>query len=249
MNIEELKKYSFLRGLNLGQAEKDYYQTLVLFVLSNKISKELIFKGGTALAKCYGLNRFSEDLDFTATEKQDYINIVKTVLEEFNITHFIKIVEGIKNSKKYKIKIEGPLYKRSVKTFCSITLDLSFREHIIQKPNIITIGYHMDIIPAFDVYVLKEEEMFAEKIRAIMMRNSAKDLYDLVYLLNKKVKPKKEDINKKLEFINQKFDKRKFIEKCKSIEMIWDSELKYLVKFVPEFKQYLKIVKVWAEQM
>jgi len=243
MNLENLKKYSYLKGLNVGQAEKDYYQNLILFILYNKFSKEIVFKGGTALAKCYGLNRFSEDLDFTVREEKDYITIIDQGLNDFNIVHSIKEEKTIQNSRKYKIKINGPLYKGSERTLCSITVDLSFREPVVGEPNLVTIGYHMDVIPVFDVYVLKEEEIFAEKVRALMMRSSARDLYDLVFLLDKEVTPNFSLIEKKLELTNKKFSKKEFLGRCKNISSIWNNELKSLVKTVPSFEEYYKKIK------
>lgn len=47
--------------------EKDYYVTITLKALSEKI-KDLVFKGGTSLTKCYQLlDRFSEDIDLSFT--------------------------------------------------------------------------------------------------------------------------------------------------------------------------------------
>ncbi|BFK89673.1 nucleotidyl transferase AbiEii/AbiGii toxin family protein [Blautia coccoides] len=47
--------------------EKDYYVTLVLRELSNRIP-DMVFKGGTSLSKCYQLiDRFSEDIDLSYT--------------------------------------------------------------------------------------------------------------------------------------------------------------------------------------
>ena len=243
MNMKELNKYAELKGLNLGQAEKDYYQNLILFIIYNKISKELIFKGGTALAKCYGLNRFSEDLDFTVAEKKDYIPILENGLKQFGLSYSIKNVMRAGDSEKYKIKIEGPLYRDSIKTLCSVTLDFSLREKVILNPLIKTIGYHMDIIPVFEVYVLREEEILAEKIRAIMMRRSARDVYDAVFLLRKGAKPEIKIVNKKLALANLEFDKKQFLLKCRALKGIWQSELSSLVKNVPEFNSYMKEIK------
>ena len=53
---------------NLYQKEKDYLQHIVLSRIFSRIGSEIIFKGGTSLQKCFGLDRFSEDLDFTASE-------------------------------------------------------------------------------------------------------------------------------------------------------------------------------------
>jgi hypothetical protein len=45
--------------------EKDYWVTFCLFqIFKSEIGKEVIFKGGTALSKCYNfIDRFSEDID------------------------------------------------------------------------------------------------------------------------------------------------------------------------------------------
>ena len=52
--------------------EKDYWITYVLFtIFNNEIGKETIFKGGTALSKCYSLiNRFSEDIDLLVIRRE-----------------------------------------------------------------------------------------------------------------------------------------------------------------------------------
>lgn len=52
--------------------EKDYWVTFVLHHLYNsKLGKEIVFKGGTSLSKCYGLiDRFSEDIDLIILKKE-----------------------------------------------------------------------------------------------------------------------------------------------------------------------------------
>ena len=72
----ELESYAKLRNLiNRGYAEKDYFQNILLFIIFGSYGKEFVFKGGTALSKCLGLPRFSEDLDFTCKEKPNIKNI------------------------------------------------------------------------------------------------------------------------------------------------------------------------------
>ena len=61
----ELIEIAKLMGLKPWQQEKPYIQYLTL----NSIAEEpLVFKGGTYLWFADGLDRFSEDLDFTASE-------------------------------------------------------------------------------------------------------------------------------------------------------------------------------------
>lgn len=243
MNLEQLKSYANLRGLNLGQAEKDYYQNMILFILYNKTSKELVFKGGTALAKCYGLNRFSEDLDFTVTNEKNFIDIINKGLDEFSIKHTVKEIRTSGGSKKYKIKIEGILHKGTERTSCSITLDFSLREKTLIEPEISTIGYHMDIIPVFEVYVMKKKEIMAEKVRAILTRKSARDLYDLVFLIKSGTTVGEKMIKEKLKYYKLDFNKAEIIKKSQSIESIWKSELKSLVRNVPDFSQYITTIQ------
>ena len=49
--------------------EKDYYVTMILRLLSEKLPF-IVFKGGTSLSKCHkAINRFSEDIDITFSDK------------------------------------------------------------------------------------------------------------------------------------------------------------------------------------
>lgn len=52
--------------------EKDYWVTCALFtVFSSEIGQDTIFKGGTALSKCYTLiERFSEDIDLVVLRRE-----------------------------------------------------------------------------------------------------------------------------------------------------------------------------------
>lgn len=53
--------------------EKDYWVTYALhLIFHNEIGDDTIFKGGTALAKCYGIiERFSEDIDLVVLRKEE----------------------------------------------------------------------------------------------------------------------------------------------------------------------------------
>lgn len=84
--------------------EKDYWVTYALFtIFNNEIGKEAVFKGGTALSKCYTMiERFSEDIDLVVLRREGETDsklksklkavstIVETVLPEVpieGITH------------------------------------------------------------------------------------------------------------------------------------------------------------------
>ena len=52
--------------------EKDYWVTYALFtIFNNEIGKDTVFKGGTALSKCYNMiERFSEDIDLVVLRRE-----------------------------------------------------------------------------------------------------------------------------------------------------------------------------------
>src|SRR4030043_1798527 len=67
-----------------GIIEKDYFIELLLYYLSNSeyFSEKAVFRGGTALKKIYFPDyRYSEDLDFIVTEKENLINLEKEIDE------------------------------------------------------------------------------------------------------------------------------------------------------------------------
>lgn len=79
--------------------EKDYWVTYALFTIyKDEIGKDTVFKGGTALSKCYNvIERFSEDIDLVVLRNEGESNnqltnkireisrVVKNVLPEINI--------------------------------------------------------------------------------------------------------------------------------------------------------------------
>jgi len=52
--------------------EKDYWVTYALFtIFNNEIGKDTVFKGGTALSKCFNMiERFSEDIDLVVLRRE-----------------------------------------------------------------------------------------------------------------------------------------------------------------------------------
>jgi len=73
------------KGLREIYVEKDYWVTLALSIIFHSEMKDsVVFKGGTALSKCYGkIERFSEDIDLVLLRrKNDTGNQLKTRLKK-----------------------------------------------------------------------------------------------------------------------------------------------------------------------
>ena len=106
----------------------------------------------------------------------------------------------------------------------------------------------MDVIPAFEVFVMAEDEIFAEKIRALMTRESARDLYDIVFLLRRGADAEKSLLEGKLRFYGMEYDAKRLLSRAAGLRRIWESELRSLVRHVPPFDEYLAEIRKWAEK-
>ena len=53
INLDELRRLSAETGFSSKLLEKDYHLTKILQKISEKKIKDLVFKGGTCLNKCY----------------------------------------------------------------------------------------------------------------------------------------------------------------------------------------------------
>ena len=231
---EELKEYAKFRNYNLGQAETDFYQNLLLFILYREYGKELVLKGGTALSKCYGLNRFSEDLDFTIMKELQIEKTLKEGLNRYNLNF------EIQNKEEFKVLIQGPLYSGIRQSLCSIRLDISTREKIQREPKKVTIKTFMPQIPNFDLIVMDIKEIFAEKVRALLTRTQARDLYDL-YMIKEHLCDKRL-IDAKLNFYGKKYAFKDMKGAINNLENVWNKELRQLIIDVPDFKLVKKTV-------
>jgi hypothetical protein len=102
--------------------EKDYWVTYALFTIFNDdIGKDIVFKGGTALSKCFHLiDRFSEDIDLVVLRREgetdsklksklkEVSSVVETVLSEVaieGITH--KMGMNRKTAHSYRKEFKG----------------------------------------------------------------------------------------------------------------------------------------------
>jgi predicted nucleotidyltransferase component of viral defense system len=109
--------------------EKDYWVTYALFtIFNNEIGKDTVFKGGTALSKCYNMiERFSEDIDLVVLRREGETDsklksklkavstVVETVLPEVTIegiTH--KMGMNRKTAHSYKNEIHRRKIRKGV---------------------------------------------------------------------------------------------------------------------------------------
>ncbi len=245
MDKLELQTYGSKLNYNLGQLELDYYQHLILAKIFEKFNT-IYFKGGTCLQKCYGIKRFSEDLDF------NYVDL--------KIKEIIAFIEGIFETKiidyyetkfgvSFSIRFKGILFNGSTQSMCKISFDFR-NEDIYNKPLKKIIRPIYKDLSQYFLLALDEEEILAEKVRTILTRYKARDVYDLNELLLNEVNINMNLVDKKLETYNTKFNIKEFEEKLEEKRSIYDEEMKRLTNIYDDFDACKKriIKKLFVEK-
>ncbi len=242
---KELQDFARLKNLTLGNAEKDYLIDIALLSISKNTKNELIFKGGTCLYKFYKLSRFSEDLDFSLTKDIDVNKLIEKILLDFQ-RFGINAVQHLKkephNSVLITLRIQGPLFTGNTRTYSSLGIDINLKSSVVLEPELLACNSIYPELPSINVLSMNPKEIFAEKIRAIMTRTRARDLFDLYFLLNKGVYSDKKLIEEKMEYYNQEFDIKKLNLRIKDLKEKWTKELKGFTSYLPNFEDVSKDV-------
>ncbi len=203
---EMLKNYTINTKLDKENAMKEIIQEMALCGLSRAgFFNKTAFYGGTALRIFYGLDRFSEDLDFSLISKDDmfkleaYFPTLKKELESFGLNFIIEEKKKTANS-----KIRSAFLKGNTKEHIMIFYD---DEKSLQtnKNSLIKIKFEIDTMPPdyanfenkfrllpapYEVKLYDIQSLFAGKIHAVLLRKwknrtKGRDLYDYVFYLSK----------------------------------------------------------------
>lgn len=233
---EELVELKNKKGTNLYYLEKEYLQ----YIFLNSISKYgdlIVFKGGTCLRICYGLERASEDLDFSTSlnviKLKEVVDKCLKSFESLGIEYFDLVEKEFEGNIRFEIKFKGPLFSGNLNSANNLKID--FNKNKVFFKNALVIRQEFSDVPSFVLVSLAEKEILAEKIRAIANRKQARDLYDLWILIGKKVEIDRDLIRKKLK--EEKVD-------LKNIKLIskesYEQDLRNLINFIPDYNQVKK---------
>ena len=113
--------------------EKDYWVTYALFtIFHNEIGKDTVFKGGTALSKCYHLiERFSEDIDLVVLRREGESNN--------RLTTKIKTISDVVNAVLPEVNIEGLTQKMGMNRKTAHSYNKEFKGNYGQVRDVIVV--------------------------------------------------------------------------------------------------------------
>jgi len=236
ISVEELNAIKEKRNTTLYYGEKEYLQYVFLNAIS-KYTENFVFKGGTCLRIIYGLERASEDLDFSTNISANKLKkIVGKCLKDFdllNIKYNIYAEKEFKGNIRFEVRFEGPLFIG--KNSSTNTLKIDFNNLKVKNKIVKVVQKLFSDIPLFTIVVLDEKEILAEKIRALINRSESRDFYDIWMILNKGAEIDKELIINKLKEENSDLAQLKIPS-----EKEYERDLKYLITNIPPYEQVKK---------
>lgn len=260
---------------DIVNALKEIFQEITLLGLfRGGFFNKAVFYGGTSLRILYGLNRFSEDLDFSLIEKNSDFNIedyFKHISNEFN-AHGVSIELRKKKKKSTSSNIESAFLKNDTSIH---TLDIK-TENL--KDILTGINYHkkikikieVDINPplnfqteamtllmpvSFNVISMTLPNLYAGKMHAVLCRKwktrvKGRDWYDFEWYVKHKARLNLEHLKVRM-VESGDFAKEEELNKKRFIELMnYKIDNLNIEKAIEEVKPFIKDYKIfdfWTE--
>ena len=252
-------------GRRIPEAVLERYYCLSWFLVGlsrNPLRDRLLFKGGTALKKCYFADyRFSEDLDFTLARAVEFDPIRRELETAFEAA---RQASGVvlryarddrhphANSYTFYLGYEGPLPGGPAGK--EVKVDMTIREEVVfpieERPVLRGYPEYEDLPEDARVRVYSLREIAAEKVVALLdrARNEPRDLYDLWHL----VEHSRVDLGQAAAAITRKLAARNqelgtlrgaLLQKEPRYRRLWTTRLSAQVAILPDFDQVFRAVR------
>lgn len=249
--------------------ERDYCLAWFLVGLSRTPLRErLLFKGGTALKKCYFPDyRFSEDLDFTLAQPVALETIRRELDPAFAVAYRASGVtfsyarddrHPHANSYTFYLGYEGPL--PGGPTGKEAKVDITIKEEVVFpiEERAILRGYpeYEDLPEDARVRVYSLTEIAAEKVVALLdrARNEPRDLHDLWHLSAHRHVALAEimaAVARKLAARGRELKSLQGVLREKELRYrrLWDTRLAAQVAILPDFDEVFRAVRRTLRQV
>lgn len=196
----QIQRLAQRHGIGIQAQERDYLQYLLLFSLYGR-TQVLVFKGGTALRIVYKGNRYSEDLDFNGPADIPTLkSLWKDVLEDlsgFGINAEIRNEWQSAVGYSFDVSYQGPMYDGRDRTRGKVRVDISTRSERTDTQRVLVPSDYDDLRP-FVLTVISPDHLMAEKVRALLVRGKARDVFDIWLLTNQGIVVDRKLVEKKL---------------------------------------------------
>jgi len=195
LSLEALRESSEKRGMPVSKMRgvlREYLQIVLLKALYNlPEARRFCFTGGTYLRLVYGTKRFSEDLDFNGKkiEKKEFEAVAQKLAAEAEKNG---IKAGISFSHRENLLIADLSFPQVEKEYgitskygnsgIVIKLDMNRPKWKINPETEVVSGYGITT----PVVCTQKGAFFADKIDALIKKDRARHLFDIIFMLSEK---------------------------------------------------------------
>lgn len=243
---QQLQRIAQREQVGLQAVERDYLQHLLVALLYAR-SQELVFKGGTALRMVYKGNRYSEDLDFNGPNDVPHLRAlwaeICKELEFYGIGAEIRQEWQSEFGYSFDVSYRGPLYDGRDRSKGKVRVDVSLREEAVATRRELVTAIYDDVRP-FVAIVLTPEHLFAEKMRALLVRAKPRDLYDLWLMSRQGWRLDRNILSQKLALYDLKYTTERLTETVAQVAADWERDMRPLLPQYVPFEDVSRVVQV-----
>ena len=229
-----LEKYEINNEQDEINAMKEIIQEIVLSGLSRgRFFDEAAFYGGTALRIFYGLDRFSEDLDFALIKPNinfdlsKYFTFIENEVKSYGLNLVVNKKEKGKDSNITSAFLKGDTMEHVLLFFTDnnhqtnnkVLKDIKIKFEVdINPPAGANYELKYQLLPSpYQIRLYDLPSLFAGKIHAILcrkwnLRTKGRDLYDYVFFLSLNIK-----VN--IDLVKNKLIESKYIKESDSFNI------------------------------
>lgn len=277
MNIIEqmLSKYTINTENDILNALKEIFQEITLLGLyRGGFFNKSAFYGGTALRILYGLNRFSEDLDFSLLEKNSNFNIspyFRSIKNEFEALGIIvDLNEKIKQNKHSNIESAFLKNNTSIHSLNFNAENLQAITSGIYRGKKLKIKIEVDTNPplkfktesktllmpvTFNIISMTLPNLYAGKMHAVLCRKwrnrvKGRDWYDFEWYVKAGTKINLEHLQERM-YESGDLSRNKFLDRDLLKELLYERienlDIKKAITEVSPFIKDTEILNFWSK--
>jgi len=142
---------------------------------SARLLNPLVFGGGTMLRLCYGLNRYSADLDFWFIREFNYEVYQSKIID--TLKSFYEITDNQIKHFSLLIELRSPVYPKRLK------VEIRKYETEFEMDDMIAYSPHSTIQVILRVHSLRQAMI--NKVTALLDRAEIRDAFDIEFLLRR----------------------------------------------------------------
>jgi predicted nucleotidyltransferase component of viral defense system len=144
---------------------------------SQKFLNKLVFAGGTMMRLCYGLDRYSADLDFWVVKDPDFVKLFQE-LKKYLAQHYI-LTDSANKKNTILLELKSASYPRSLK--------IEIRKEIKKIKTETNIAFSRNSNTQVMVKTVSLADMMKAKLDAFLDRMEIRDVFDIEFMFKRGV--------------------------------------------------------------